>query len=136
MLAPTRELVSRLNQRAQDHRFAGATRGRQVELADGNAASVGDLIITRANDRRLRITATDWVKNGDRWIILSLTRTGGLTVRHAQNGPTATLPPRLRRNLCAARVRQHRAHCAGVSPPTPCMASSPVESRDSSSTPC
>jgi hypothetical protein len=93
MLAPTQELVSRLNQRAQDHRLAGANPGRQVELADGNAASVGDLIITRANDRRLRITATDWVKNGDRWIILSLTSTGGLKVRHAQNGRTATLPP-------------------------------------------
>src|SRR4029450_10480427 len=45
MLAPTRELVSRLNQRAQDHRLAGGAPGRQVELADGNRASVGDLII-------------------------------------------------------------------------------------------
>jgi AAA domain len=62
MLAPTRELVGSLNQRARDHRLAGATPRRQVELADGNAASVGDLIITRSNDRRLRITATDWVK--------------------------------------------------------------------------
>jgi hypothetical protein len=33
-------------------------------------------IITRRNDRRLRVTATDWVKNGDRWTILNLTRTG------------------------------------------------------------
>jgi conjugative relaxase-like TrwC/TraI family protein len=62
MLAPTREPVSRLNQRAQDHRRAGAVPGRQVELADGNQASVGDLIITRRNDRRLRVSATDWVK--------------------------------------------------------------------------
>jgi len=92
MLAPTRELVSRLNQRARDHRLAGATPGQEVELVDGNAASVGDLIITRRNDRRLRITATDWVKNGDRWTILNLTRTGGLTVRHTRNGRTVTLP--------------------------------------------
>ena len=92
MLAPTRELVSSLNQRARDHRLAGATPGRQVELADGNQASVGDLIITRSNDRRLRISATDWVKNGDRWTILNLTRTGGLTVRHVGNGRTVTLP--------------------------------------------
>ena len=40
MLAPTRELVRSLNQRAQDHRLAGTTPGRQVELADGNVASV------------------------------------------------------------------------------------------------
>jgi conjugative relaxase-like TrwC/TraI family protein len=92
MLAPTRELVSRLNQRAQDHRRAGAAPSRQVELADGNRASVGDLIITRGNDRRLRVTATDWVKNGDRWTILNLTRTGGVRVRHVRNGRTVTLP--------------------------------------------
>ena len=92
MLAPTRELVSRLNQRAQDHRLAGTTPGRQVDLADGNAASVGDLIITRRNDRRLRITATDWVKNGDRWTILSLTSTAGLRVRHVRSGRIVTLP--------------------------------------------
>ncbi len=92
MLAPTRELVRALNQQARDHRLASTTPGRQVDLADGNQASVGDLIITRRNDRRLRITATDWVKNGDRWTILNLTRTGGLRVRHARNGRTATLP--------------------------------------------
>jgi hypothetical protein len=92
MLAPTRELVRRLNQRAQNHRLAGSVPGRQVELADRNQASVGDLIITRSNDRGLRISATDWVKNGDRWIILNLTSTGGLRVRHALNGRMVTLP--------------------------------------------
>jgi AAA domain len=92
MLAPTRELVRALNQRARDRRLAGAIPGRQVELADGNQASVGDLIVTRSNDRRLRVTATDWVKNGDRWTILHLTRTGGLRVRHVRNGRTLTLP--------------------------------------------
>jgi len=92
MLAPTRELVSRLNQRAQDHRLAGDAPGRQVELADGNQARVGDLVITRRNERRLHITATDWVKNGDRWTILNQTRTGGLTARHMRNGCTVTLP--------------------------------------------
>jgi AAA domain len=92
MLAPTRELVRALNQRARNHRLAGAAQGRQVELADGNAASVGNLIITRSNDRRLRITATDWVKNGDRWTILNLTRAAGLRVRHARSGRIVTLP--------------------------------------------
>jgi conjugative relaxase-like TrwC/TraI family protein len=92
MLAPTRELVSRLNQRARNHRLAGITPGRQADLADGNAASVGDLIITRRNDRRLRITTTDWVKNGDRWTILSLTSTAGLRVRHARSARIVTLP--------------------------------------------
>jgi conjugative relaxase-like TrwC/TraI family protein len=92
MLAPTRELVSQLNQRARDNRLAGAPPGREVELADGNRASVGDLIITRANDRRLRISASDWVKNGDRWTVLSLTGIGGVRVRHVRNGRIVSLP--------------------------------------------
>ena len=53
-----------------------------MRLADGNQASVGDVIITRSNDRRLRLTATDWVKNGDRWTITRIGRHGDLTVRH------------------------------------------------------
>jgi conjugative relaxase-like TrwC/TraI family protein len=92
MLAPTRELVRSLNQRARDHRLAGTTPGREVELADGNPASVGELVITRSNDRRLRISATDWVKNGDRWTILKLTRAGGLQVRPVRKGRIVTLP--------------------------------------------
>ena len=92
MLAPTRELVSRLNQRARNHRLADTTPSQEIELGDGNRASVGDLIITRANDRRLPITATDWVKNGDRWTVLNLTGTGGVRVRHVRNGRTVTLP--------------------------------------------
>jgi conjugative relaxase-like TrwC/TraI family protein len=92
MLAPTRELVSRLNQRARNLRLADTTPSQEIELGDGNAASVGDLIITRANNRRLRITATDWVKNGDRWTVLNLTGGGGVKVRHVRNGRTVTLP--------------------------------------------
>ena len=92
MLAPTRELVSRLNQRARNHRLADTTPSQEIELGDGNRASVGDLIITRANDRRLRITATDWVKNGDRWTVLNLTGTGGVRVWHVRKGRTVTLP--------------------------------------------
>ena len=82
MLAPTRELVAELNRRARDHRRNGAPAGQEVRLGDGNRASVGDMIITRANDRRLRLSATDWVKNGDRWTITGIGRRGDLTVRH------------------------------------------------------
>ena len=57
MLAPTRELVADLNHRARTHRLGGTRRGREVQLADGNLASVGDVIISRSNDRRLRMTA-------------------------------------------------------------------------------
>ncbi len=94
MLAPTRDLVSELNQRARAHRLGvnPATEHRAVTLADGNLASVGDTVITRTNDRTLRIAATDWVKNGDRWQITGLGEGGTITVQHARNGRVVDLP--------------------------------------------
>jgi AAA domain len=92
MLAPTRELVAELNRRARAHRLDHSPAGRELSLADGNQASVGDVIITRSNDRRLRATATDWVKNGDRWTITGIGRRGDLTVRHNRSRLTVRLP--------------------------------------------
>jgi hypothetical protein len=92
MLAPTRELVAELNRRARDHRLNGDVPDAVVRLADGNQAGVGDVIITRSNDRRLRLTATDWVKNGDRWTITRIGRNGDLTVRHNRSELTVRLP--------------------------------------------
>jgi hypothetical protein len=92
MLAPTRELVAELNRRARDHRLDGASAGQEVRLGDGNRASVGDMIITRANDRRLRLSATDWVKNGDRWTITWIGRRGDVTVRHSRSQLKCQLP--------------------------------------------
>ena len=74
MLAPTRDLVAELNRRARDHRLRHTHARPEVALADGNQASVGDMIITRTNDRRLRLSPTDWVKNGDRWTITAISR--------------------------------------------------------------
>ncbi|WP_186526348.1 MobF family relaxase [Leekyejoonella antrihumi] len=103
MLAPTRDLVGQLNQRARTHRLANQSTNhpahhscrpeRVVRLADGQDASAGDTIITRRNDRRLRVTATDWVKNGDRWRILDTDpQRGTLRVKHLRHGRILTLP--------------------------------------------
>ncbi|HET9778263.1 MAG TPA: AAA family ATPase, partial [Propionibacteriaceae bacterium] len=92
MLAPTRQLVADLNRRARDHRRYGAPAAQEVRLGDGNRASVGDVIITRANDRRLRLSATDWVKNGDRWTITRIGRRSDLTVQHNRSRLTVRLP--------------------------------------------
>ncbi|MGH3340937.1 MAG: ATP-dependent DNA helicase, partial [Propionibacteriaceae bacterium] len=92
MLAPTRELVAQLNRRARAHRLDHSEATSDVPLADGNRASVGDVIITRSNDRRLRLTATDWVKNGDRWIITHLGKQGDLVVQHNRSHRTVRLP--------------------------------------------
>jgi AAA domain/TrwC relaxase len=93
MLAPTRDLVAQLNQRARSHRLKSTRPGREVEIADGNQASAGDVIISRQNDRRLRTSATDWVRNGDRWAVMQVTETGALQVRHASSGRIVALPP-------------------------------------------
>ena len=98
MLAPTRDLASELNQQARAHRLDGldardpSTVGPTRRLADGNDASVGELVITRENDRRLRTSATDWVKNGDRWSVLQVHDDGALTVQHLRHGRTVRLP--------------------------------------------
>jgi hypothetical protein len=66
---PTRDLVAELN--AVPGRIVSITPPRDLRCLWPTATrpSVGDVIITRANDRRLRLTATDWVKNGDRWTL-------------------------------------------------------------------
>ena len=92
MLAPTRQLVGELNRRARDHRLDHTPASSEVRLADGNQASVGDVIITRSNDRRLRLSATDWVKNGDRWTITGIGQNGDLAVRHNRSQLTVRLP--------------------------------------------
>ena len=92
MLAPTRQLVAELNRRARDHRLNGHTPDAVVRLGDGNQSSVGDVIITRTNDRRLRLTATDWVKNGDRWTITRIEQKGDLKVRHNRSHLNVRLP--------------------------------------------
>jgi conjugative relaxase-like TrwC/TraI family protein len=93
MLAPTRDLVAELNRRARVHRLACApASGPAVILADGNRATAGELIITRTNNRRLRTSATHWVKNGDRWTVLAADRDGGLWVKHRRSGRSIQLP--------------------------------------------
>jgi hypothetical protein len=94
MIADTAELVSQLNARARNDRvLAGKVEPRGISLHDGNQASRGDAIITRLNDRRLRL-GRSWVKNGDRWEVLAARGDGSLTVRRSgtRHGGTITLP--------------------------------------------
>ena len=122
MLAPTRELVAELNRRARNRRLDSHPVGREVHLADGNQASVGDVIITRSNDRRLRLTATDWVKNGDRWTITRIGRRGDLTVRHNRSQLTVRLPIDYVRTSTGLGYATTIHSGPRASPPTPCTA--------------
>lgn len=96
MLAGTKQAVAALNNWARTHRLTTAPVPADqvsVALSDGNHASVGDLIVTRLNDRRLTTSATDWVKNGDRWTITNTTPNGAVTAKHTASGLTVQLPP-------------------------------------------
>ena len=92
MLAPTRELVAQLNAAARAARIAGHRTGRAADLSDGNQASVGDIILTRRNNRTLNTGETAWVRNGDRWAITAVHRDGRIDVRHLRNHNQLTLP--------------------------------------------
>jgi conjugative relaxase-like TrwC/TraI family protein len=91
MLAPTQDLVRELNERARTARLAETPAHDEALLRDGTYASVGDVVLTRRNDRRLGVSSTDWVKNGDRWTVTRV-HDGALTVRHRDSGLTTVLP--------------------------------------------
>ncbi|MFA5607274.1 MAG: MobF family relaxase [Leucobacter sp.] len=82
LIAETNETVTALNNRARADLILDGTLhpSREVELNGGSLAGVGDTIITRRNDRRLR-TKDTWVRNGARWQITQVRDDGSLTVR-------------------------------------------------------
>jgi hypothetical protein len=96
MLAPTRDLVAVLNQKAPAHRLQSApASGPEVALADGNRAGAGELIITRRNDRRLRTCATEWVKTVTVGPSSPLMETAGCGYSMADPAEPSTCPPTL-----------------------------------------
>ncbi|GAB3862537.1 hypothetical protein GCM10028801_28180 [Nocardioides maradonensis] len=74
--------VRALNERARAERLLldGAADGHESELGDGSRASIGDMVITRRNDRTLHTSAGGWVKNGDRWRIADIRPDGSVVV--------------------------------------------------------
>ncbi|WP_244929234.1 MobF family relaxase [Nocardioides sp. W7] len=88
--------VRALNERARADRLIldGAVDGREVHLADDTRASIGDVVITRRNDRTLRTRTRSWVKNGDRWRITDLRADGTVVVdRLNERRPGRTVLP-------------------------------------------
>lgn len=92
MLASTSRAVTELNAMARAHRLADvAEPGTQVALRSGLHASAGDVILTRRNDRTNRTSSTDWVKNGDRWMVQGVGGDGSLQVIHLASGKRTQL---------------------------------------------
>jgi conjugative relaxase-like TrwC/TraI family protein len=92
MIAPDLGTVAALNARARADRItAGQVTVEGVTVAGGATAGVGDLVVTRQNDRRLA-TGSRWVRNGDRWTVIATGPDGTLTVRRAAGGGQVVLP--------------------------------------------
>jgi len=99
MIAADHDTVHDLNRRAQADRIRdGRVATPRALLADGTAAGVGDLVVTRRNNRHLAV-GRGFVKNGDCWHVLARHHDHSISVQRPGGGGTVRLP--------AAYVAQH-----------------------------
>jgi conjugative relaxase-like TrwC/TraI family protein len=88
----TNDHVDRINHAVQTHRLAaGQLDGHHLEIGD-TTLHVGDVITTRRNQRLLRTSTGDSVRNRDYWTINAITADGDLTVTRIDGHGTVTLP--------------------------------------------
>jgi AAA domain len=90
LVAADNHTVIALNQRVHTDRMAaGEVTGLTVPLGgpgcgpDRGRVGVGDTVLTRKNDRTLRITGGDHVRNGALWTVNAVHDDGSLTVQHS-----------------------------------------------------
>jgi conjugative relaxase-like TrwC/TraI family protein len=103
MIASDNDTVTALNKRARAHRVAlGEVRMVGIEAA-GGVIGVGDLVVTRKNNRLLSC-GRGWVKNGDQWLVHDVAADGAVTVARTMG---AGMPGGRRVVLPADYVRQH-----------------------------
>ena len=117
LVAEATHSVGDLNRRARAERLldGDTMAGREVNLADGNRASEGDIVITRSNDRRLHALRGGWVRNGDRWRVSEVRTDGSVRVERlgVGIGGRGSPPSGVRRRTCPPGLRGHRPPCPG-----------------------
>jgi conjugative relaxase-like TrwC/TraI family protein len=92
LIAADNTTVARLNGRARlDRITTGQVEPDGIELRNGNHVGLGDHIVTRLNNRRLRYSRSGFVQNGDHWTVIHRWPDGSLTVQN-HNDKTVTLP--------------------------------------------
>lgn len=94
MIAASSDDVLALSTQARlDRVIAGDVEEYGANLHDGTVAGVGDFVVTRRNDRRLRTDrGTDFVKNGDVWTVVERVDDGSLRLRHRDHRSFVTIP--------------------------------------------
>ncbi|WP_026268471.1 MobF family relaxase [Micromonospora sp. CNB394] len=93
MLVETGDEAADIARRARDILLQASLvrTGPAVRLRDGNHASVGDVIVTRRNDRRIGAGGA-FVANRDRWRVDAVTRAGRLQVTNLRTDASTVLP--------------------------------------------
>ncbi|MGW6130807.1 MobF family relaxase [Cellulomonas sp. NPDC055163] len=93
LLAADARTVASLNTRAHNDRVTdGLVAPDGVSTTDGAVLGVGDHVVTRANNRRLR-TGDGHVRNGDLWTVTATSGDGSLTVARLARGGAGEPPP-------------------------------------------
>ncbi|GAA5226055.1 MobF family relaxase [Paeniglutamicibacter antarcticus] len=95
MMAFDNNTVTELNARAQSYRLATEkiSDGPGSTLRDGLTAHVGDVVVTRKNNRLMSLNqGKDFVKNNDVWTVTGVHTDGSLSVQHRDHSGTTTLP--------------------------------------------
>ncbi|GAB2714190.1 MobF family relaxase [Arthrobacter bambusae] len=94
LIAGDNNTVNDLNTRAQlDLVAAGRINLDTTTRLRSGVAGIGDLLLARKNNRRLRDSDGHFVKNGTRLIITGMDRLGAVTAKRADTGATITLDP-------------------------------------------
>lgn len=92
MMSGDADTVADLNARARAHRIAvGEVDDVGVQTASGATIGVGDVVVTRHNQRAL-VTGRGWVKNGDDWVVQAIDEHGAMRVSRNDGGEVALLP--------------------------------------------
>jgi hypothetical protein len=89
----TNDHVDAINAAVHDHRLALGQLGDScLELGDGLEVAVGDVITTRRNERFLRTTMGESVRNRDYWSVDTIGADGSLSVTRIDGHGSVTLP--------------------------------------------
>ena len=105
MIAGDRKTVATLNDMARQMFITDGIvdpGAGEADLFAGEKAAVGDVIVTRKNESRIRYGygKKKRVKNGDLWNVAEVHDDGSLTVRHQDSGNEVVLPGEYVRDNC------------------------------------
>ncbi|MCB2175248.1 MAG: relaxase domain-containing protein [Actinomycetales bacterium] len=107
LIAADSHTVDVLNTRAHNDRVAdGLVAPEGLNKADGTRISVGDRVLTRSNDRRLR-APNGHVRNGDLWQVAAIAPDGAITVTPVTRPGSAMPATGGEVTLPAAYVAEH-----------------------------